>query len=237
MLELTCQRAQLSDGQRILELGCSWGSLSLYIAARYPQSHVTAICSNMAQKLFVSRQCKRRGLANVQVINANNDAFGDSTQYDRVLVVERLGDPQNYAQIGSWLKADGCCFAQVKCHQRCSYFLQETAIDCWILSHMQPGSTLPSMQLLEHFQDSVVLEKQWYISGQNYSKTVKAWLRHHDQQRKAILCLLQESYGASESHKLYAKQRLAYMIQCELFGYASGTEWGVGHYLFRNANS
>ncbi|KAL0030379.1 hypothetical protein WJX79_000226 [Trebouxia sp. C0005] len=170
MLELTCQRAQLSDG-----------------------------------------------LANVQVINANNDAFGDSTQYDRVLVVERLGDPQNYAailqQIGSWLKADGCCFAQVKCHQRCSYFLQETAIDCWILSHMQPGSTLPSMQLLEHFQDSVVLEKQWYISGQNYSKTVKAWLRHHDQQRKAILCLLQESYGASESHKLYAKQRLAYMIQ------------------------
>lgn len=241
MLELTCQRAQLGDSQRILELGCSWGSLSLYIAAKYPQSHVTAICSNMAQKVFVSRQCRQRGLANVQVLTAKNDAFEGSTRYDRVLVVERLGDPQSYTailqQIGSWLNADGCCFAQVVCHQHCSYLLQKTAIDCWILSHMQPGSTLPSMNLLEHFQDAVVLEKQWYINGQNYSKTVKAWMQHHDQQRNAILRLLQESYGASESPKLYAKQRLAYMIQCELFGYAGGTEWGVGHYLFRNAKS
>ncbi|KAL0021584.1 hypothetical protein WJX77_012025 [Trebouxia sp. C0004] len=241
MLELTCQRAQLRDSQRVLDLGCSWGSLSLYIAAKYPLSHVTAICSNMAQKLFVSQQCRQRGLANVQVMTANHDAFGDSTQYDRVLAVERLGDPQSYTatlqQIGSWLKADGRCFAQVVCHQHCSYFLQETAIDCWMLPHMQPGSTLPSMNLLEHFQDAVVLEKQWYINGQNYSKTVKAWLRHHDKQRKAILCLLQESYGAGESHKLYAKQRLAYMIQCELFRCAGGTEWGVGHYLFCNGKS
>ena len=63
--DLSCQRAQLADGQSVLELGCGWGSMSLYMAARYPKSKITAVSNSKTQKELVDSRAKQRGLTNL----------------------------------------------------------------------------------------------------------------------------------------------------------------------------
>lgn len=125
-LAVTCQRAGIADGQEILELGCGWGSLSLWMAERFPGSRITAVSNSMPQRLFIEAEARSRGLGNLRVITADMNDFSPTGQtFDRVISVEMFEHMRNYEQllsrIASWLHADGKLFVHIFCHRELAY--------------------------------------------------------------------------------------------------------------------
>lgn len=244
MLESYCEKAQLRDGIEILDLGCGWGSLTLYLAAKYPKAHITALSNSATQKAYIDSKAKARDLHNVHVITAdiNEFNFPDSKQFDRIMSVEMLEHMKNYkilmAKVASWLKphSDALFFVHIFCHRTTPYHFEEG--DGWMAKNFFSGGTMPSHDLLLYFQDDLTLVRSWYLNGRHYAKTCEDWLKLQDLHESGSIALLEvdaESKGiqAGEGRKAFYRWRVFYMACAELFAMNNGQEWGVGHYLFK----
>lgn len=236
MLELCCRRAQLADGQDILELGCGWGSMCLYAAAKYPGSQVTAVSNSKTQKKFIDEQCKQRGIKNLMVITEDVVKFKPTKKWDRVVSIEMFEHMKNYQEllrrVSTWLRRDGKLFVHIFCHKRFAYHFTELNVDDWMARYFFSGGTMPSKDLLLYFQDHMSLERHWFLNGQNYSRTLEIWLKRQDRHRKQILPIMEKTYGKSNGLKWFVRWRLFYLACSELFNYNHGNEWGVCHYVF-----
>ncbi|WP_316750909.1 SAM-dependent methyltransferase [Pedobacter gandavensis] len=238
MLELTCRRADLKDRQYILELGCGWGSLTLFMAQKYPDSHITAVCGSAVQKTFIEEVAKERNLANIRVIIEDINVFNSSTRFDRVLSVELFGQLRNYellmGKISSFLKAEGRLFVQLFSHEKLAYKFEPGDEPEWLKKYFFSRGLMPSNAMLLYFNESLLAEKHWVVNGTNYAKTAEAWLKNMDGHQQEIMLLLKERYAdEEEALKCWVYQRLFYMSCAELFGYNEGNEWMVCHYLFK----
>ncbi|MCC8552624.1 SAM-dependent methyltransferase [Xanthomonas hortorum] len=236
MLALYGERAELADGQRILELGCGWGSLTLWMAERYPGATITAVSNSRPQRAHILEQCRVRGLSNVQVITADVNALAlPPGNFDRVLSVEMFEHMRNYrellARVGSWLAPGGKLFVHVFCHRDLAYPFEVAGEDNWMGRHFFTGGLMPATDTLLHFQQDVVIEQRWVLSGEHYEKTANAWLENQDRHREQIMPLLKQTYGKDEQ-RWWQRWRMFWLACAELFGYDQGREWGVAHYRF-----
>lgn len=236
MLALCSQRAELADGQDVLELGCGWGSWSLHMAATFPRSTITAVSNSRTQKEHVDGQAKERKLTNLTVITADMVEFQAPGTYDRVVSVEMFEHMKNYKEllrrISCWLRPGGRLFVHIFVHRGLPYHYEVKGEDDWMTKYFFSGGTMPSMDLLLHFQDDLCLQRQWYVNGQHYSKTLEAWLQRQDAHRKELMPLFESTYGKGQALKWFVYWRLFYLACSELFNYRGGEEWGLGHYLF-----
>ncbi len=238
MLELTCQRARLADGERILELGCGWGSLTLYMAERYPRSRIVAVSNSQSQRRMIEARACARGLANVEVLtcDANVLAFPPGTAFDRVVSVEMFEHMRNYerllSRIAGWLAPGGTLFVHIFAHRRFAYPFEVKDADDWMARWFFSGGLMPSVGLLGHFQRDLGLIDEWQVDGRHYERTSNDWLANMDRNREAIRPLLAATYGAGEARRWWVRWRVFFMACAELFGFADGTEWLVSHYLF-----
>lgn len=237
MLELTCERAAISDGQEILELGCGWGSLSLWMAERFPHSHILAVSNSNSQRDFIESQARLRGLANLVVETCDMNLFATDRTFDRVVSVEMFEHMRNFellfARIASWLRTNGKLFAHVFFHQRCAYPFETDGRDDWMARHFFTGGLMPSADLLLEFQRDLVFEDRWLINGRHYQKTLEAWLNKHDAAHDQVMRVFKSTYGRELASIMFQRWRIFYLACAELFGYAGGNEWGVAHFLFR----
>jgi cyclopropane-fatty-acyl-phospholipid synthase len=235
MLKLLCARAGIADGQKILEIGCGWGALTLWIAEQFPKASVTAVSFSYTQRLHIEAEADRRELYNVRVITADLNAFTppEPGSYDRCLSVENFEQIRNYGElmkrIAGWLKPEGKLFVQLCTHREFSYHLEE---EDWVGSHFSPGATIPSQTLLLHCQQNLRLEQAWRLPGTHFARTASAWLRALDRHRKAIRPILEKYYGRAEGAKWEARWRSFFLILAERSGYRRGEEWFISHYLF-----
>jgi cyclopropane-fatty-acyl-phospholipid synthase len=236
MLALTALRAGLADGQRVLELGCGWGSLSLWMAARFPDSRVTAVSNSGSQRAFILARAAERGLRNLQVITADANLFNTDQRFDRVVSVEMFEHMRNYAllmeRIAGWLEPDGKLFVHIFCHRSLMYPFTDEGSSDWMARHFFTGGLMPAEDTLLHFQDHLSLEEHWRVAGTHYERTANDWLANQDDQREAVLRALAGAYGADQARLWHQRWRMFFMAVAELFGYADGTEWLVGHYRF-----
>ncbi|MEE4184269.1 MAG: class I SAM-dependent methyltransferase [Gammaproteobacteria bacterium] len=239
MLALTCERAELADGQRVLELGCGWGSLTLWMARQYPASHITAVSNSASQREFILGRCAAEGLTNVNVITADANEFATADRFDRVVSVEMFEHMRNYGllmqRIAEWLRPDGKLFVHIFCHRHLMYpFTTEGEYD-WMGKYFFTGGLMPAESTLLYFQNDLRIEDQWRVSGRHYEKTSNAWLQRMDRNRAEIMPVFVDTYGAADAERWFQRWRMFFMAVAELFGYANGTEWMVAHYRFRKA--
>ena len=236
MLALYAERAQLADGQEVLELGCGWGSLTLWMAERFRNSRITAVSNSRPQREFIESQCRERGLKNVHVITHDvNTLQLDHARFDRAVSIEMFEHMRNYdillGRIASWLRPGGKLFVHIFCHRELLYPFETDGEDDWMGRHFFTGGLMPSADTLLWFQSDLRIERQWRVSGTHYQKTANAWLRNQDAHRTEVMTVLQQAYG-DEAAIWHQRWRMFWMACAELFGYRGGNEWIVGHYRF-----
>jgi len=235
MLRLSCERSELADGQDILELGCGWGSLTLYAARRYPRSRLVAVSNSRTQKAFIDEQARERGLKNITVITADMNEFEIDRRFDRVVSIEMFEHMRNYQKllekVASFLKEGGRLFVHIFTHRQYAYLYDEKDESDFIGRYFFTGGIMPSDDLLLNFQDHFQLRRHWQVEGTHYQKTSEAWLKNMDRHKQEILPIFKKTYG-SDYRKWWIYWRVFFMSCAELWGYKKGTEWIVSHYLF-----
>ncbi|EDY17154.1 Methyltransferase type 11 [Chthoniobacter flavus Ellin428] len=237
MLALTCERAELADGQRILELGCGWGSLSLWMAEKYPQARITAVSNSRTQKEHIDAEAAQRGWPNLTIITADMNVFDIAETFDRVVSVEMFEHMKNYqlllARVARWLAPGGKLFVHIFTHREIAYHYEDKGPSDWMTRYFFSGGQMPSHDTLLHFQDDVRLETRWTVSGAHYQKTAEAWLQNMDAHRTEILPIFAQTYGEEQTTRWWVYWRVFFMACAELWGYRGGDEWIVSHYRFR----
>jgi len=236
MLELTAGRAGLADGQEILELGCGWGSLTFYMARRYPKARILAVSNSRDQQAYLKAETERYGLSNVELQLADVNTFDPGRRFDRVVSVEMFEHMRNYGElferIAGWTRPGGQLFVHVFCHRKYPYPFEVQGPGDWMARYFFTGGMMPSADLFEHFCEPFELEKRWLLSGEHYDKTAMAWLANMDRRRDELRPLFDKVYGR-ESTKWWVYWRVFFLACAELFAFRGGEEWGVAHYRFQ----
>ncbi len=233
MLRLTCDRAELSNGMRILELGCGWGSLSTFMAETLRDARITAVSNSRTQKDFIDA----RERANLRIITADMNSFETESGFDRIVSVEMFEHMRNYEKLlekcARFLKSNGKLFIHIFVHREFAYpFVPDDASD-WMGRYFFTGGMMPSDRLLYEFPAHFEVEKHWKVSGVHYRKTAEAWLQNMQHHKQEIMDLFDDFYGEHQAARWWSYWRIFFMACAELWGYGNGDEWFVGHYLLK----
>jgi cyclopropane-fatty-acyl-phospholipid synthase len=235
MLELYIERAELRDGMRVLDLGCGWGSLSLFVAARFPNSQVVGVSNSASQREFIMARAAARGLDNVEIITCDVNDLELTGPFDRVLSIEMFEHLRNYGEImrriAGMLSDEGKLFIHIFVHREHAYPFDTAGDDNWMGRYFFSGGQMPSDHLLLYFQVHLELCSHWRVSGEHYAKTSEAWLERFDANRASIDPVLASTYG-TDARRMRSYWRVFFMACAELWKYRRGTEWFVSHYLF-----
>lgn len=236
MLEVYAERAELQDGQRVLDLGCGWGSFSLWAAPRFPKSRFTAVSNSASQREFIEESARQRGIDNLEVITCDVNRLSFDEPFDRIVSVEMLEHVRNYdalfGRIRSWLADDGKLFVHIFCHRDLVYPFETDGDKNWMGRYFFTGGLMPSIDTFSQVQNHLKIEAEWPVNGQHYEKTAEAWLDNLDQNREMVEAVFARTYGDEEAKLWIQRWRMFFMACAELFGYRDGNEWLVCHYRF-----
>ena len=235
-LAMTAQHADLQDGQAILELGCGWGSLSLWMAKKFPKSQITSISNSNSQREFIMGEAAKLGLKNLNVITCDMNRFEIDATFDRIVSVEMFEHMRNYEvlfeKLNGWLKPEGKFMMHIFCHRDVPYAFEVQGEDDWMSQFFFSGGFMPSDDTPTHFQQHLKISRQWRWDGTHYEKTANAWLENMDRNIKSIKPIFEACYGKKDTHLWIQRWRIFFMACAELFGFDDGQEWWVSHYLF-----
>ena len=240
-LEMTVKRAGIEDGMKVLDLGCGWGSLSLWIAEHFPNAAVTSVSNSASQRDFILARARERSIENIDVLTRDMNDFDIDQRFDRIVSVEMFEHMRNYrelfSRIDSWLVPDGRFFMHIFCHRTTPYEYIDKGPGDWMSRYFFSGGIMPSADLPLRFAGDLAIDKRWHWNGQHYAKTCNAWLAKMDASEDAIKPVLASCYGEADASLWWQRWRIFFMACAELFDYDDGHEWYVGHYLFRKAES
>ena len=236
MLSLYAERAELADGQQVLELGCGWGSLTLWMAERYPNARITGVSNSRGQREHILAQARHRGLDNLEILTCDVNLLTLDRRFDRIVSIEMFEHMRNYSgllrNISQWMEPDARLFVHIFCHRELMYPFEVDGDDNWMGRWFFTGGLMPAADTLLHFQDDVVLQQQWRLSGRHYERTANHWLANQDRSRDEVLRVLEAAYGHEHAARWNQRWRMFWMACAELFGYRDGNEWLVAHYRF-----
>jgi cyclopropane-fatty-acyl-phospholipid synthase len=237
MLELTTERARLEDGQDVLELGCGWGSLTLWMGEHFPGSRITGVSNSAPQRAHIEHEARRRGLKNVTIVTRDMNSFEAGARFDRVVSVEMFEHMRNWeallARVANWLRPDGRLFLHVFAHKTFAYPFDVRDDTDWMSRFFFSGGMMPSHDLAARVSSPFESEADWIVPGTHYARTSEDWLSKLEAHKSEVLELFRSTYGTDDAGIWYQRWRLFYLACAELFAYRDGTEWVVSHRLLR----
>jgi cyclopropane-fatty-acyl-phospholipid synthase len=237
MLALTCRRAAIRNGQSIMDLGCGWGSLSFYLAEKFPDSKIMAVSNSQSQIEFIRTCARERGFYNLKAIQGDVVNFEPASEFDRIVSIEMLEHIRNwkvlFARVASWLKREGRFFCHFFCHRDIPYLFRSASADDWMGHYFFRGGTMPSFSLPERINKDLVMEESWQVNGRHYSRTLDSWLVNLDERKDEIMPVLTDHYGPQNALLWFRRWRIFLLACSELFAYNRGDEWFVAHYLMK----
>jgi cyclopropane-fatty-acyl-phospholipid synthase len=238
-LQVTVERAGIEDGMKILDLGCGWGSLSLWIAEHFPKASITSVSNSQSQHDYITRAAENLGLDNIEVHVCDMNDFAAPGTYDRIVSVEMFEHMRNYPElfrrISNWLEPDGRFFMHIFCHRTTPYEYVDKGPSDWMSRHFFSGGIMPSADLPMRVGGDLKVERHWQWNGTHYARTLRAWLDRMDSRKNAVMPILQETYGEGQADRWRMRWRIFFMACEELFAYNGGREWYVSHYLLKRA--
>lgn len=237
MLALYLERGEFRDGMDILELGCGWGSLTLYLAEKLPNARITAVSNSNSQRIHIQNRCAAKGISNVTILTKDvNHLALEPERFDRCVSIEMFEHMRNYqnllGNIAIWLKPAGKLFVHIFAHRDLLYPFETEGADNWMGRYFFTGGLMPSADTLLYFQQELLIDQQWWLDGTHYQRTSEHWLANTDLNRDAILEIFAQTYGADQAQRWLQRWRMFYLACAECFGYDRGLEWGVAHYRF-----
>ena len=236
MLLLYLERGEFFDGQEVLELGCGWGSLTLFLAERFPRSHITGVSNSASQREYILSAADRRKITNISIITVDMNNFETSQTYDRIVSIEMFEHMRNweilFTKVSGWLKDSGKFFMHIFSHRTFAYPYEDKGSSDWMARYFFSGGMMPSDDLPLYFQKHLLLDDHWTLSGIHYQKTAQCWLENLDRNKIVAVKLLEKIYGKNDGVRWYVRWRLFFMACEEMFGFDRGKEWGVSHYRF-----
>ena len=238
MLELYIERADIQEGHDILDLGCGWGSFSLYVAEKYPSVSITAVSNSKDQIAFIQNEAKRRGLFNIKASKMDVNNLDLDNKFDRIVSIEMFEHLRNYKLIlnslNSLLKPDGRLFVHIFCHKELTYFYEIKNNYDWMTKYFFEGGIMPSQDIFKYFDDKLEVINQWDVNGNHYAKTCKAWLNNHYKNKDKILDIFDKHY---DKPKIWFNRWRIFFLSCEtFFAINNGKEYFVSHYLLKKPN-
>ena len=240
MLETYCERAEIKDGMNILDIGCGWGSLSLYLAQKYPKSKITGVSNSSSQKKFIDEMADKRNLQNLKIITNDINAFDTNEKFDRIISIEMFEHTKNSKKlmnsINRWLNSDGLFFMHVFAHKDNPYYFDANQNNAWMAKYFFTGGMMPNHNLFKDLKSNLSYQKSWMLSGTHYEKTSNAWLDKMDLNKTKILELFRKKNSNSMAKKKFHFWRLFFIACAEIFGYDGGSEWVVSHHLFKKSD-
>lgn len=241
MLQKTVERAEVRDGMQLLDLGCGWGSLTLYMAEKFPKANILAVSNSRTQREYILRQCAERRFSNVEVQTQDMRHFSTARKFDRILSIEMFEHLRNYeivfGRLRNWLAAEGKVFLHIFTHKELAYTFETEGEDNWMGRHFFTGGIMPSRDLFDQFSSDLQIVNRWDVPGQHYALTSEAWLTNLDNHRSELLPLFQNHPSGDSPATVLQRWRIFFMACAELFGYRRGSEWGVTHYLLQPHSS
>ena len=239
MLEIYSQRAQITDGMSILDIGCGWGSLSLFLAQKYPKSEITGVSNSSSQKIFIDSVASERNISNLNIITRDINDFRTEEKYDRILSIEMFEHTKNTKKlmnlINDWLNPNGLFFMHVFAHKENPYYFDRDQKNAWMAKYFFTGGMMPNHNLFKDLKSNLEYQESWILSGEHYERTSNAWLDKMDQNKSKILSLFERSNSSSVAKRKFHFWRLFYIACAEIFGYDNGNEWVVSHHLFKKS--
>jgi cyclopropane-fatty-acyl-phospholipid synthase len=240
-LRTTAERAQIEDGMDVLDLGCGWGSLSLWIAQHFPNCNVHSVSNSKSQGAFIRQRARERGLENLTVYSQDMNDFEIEHQFDRVVSVEMFEHMRNYGElfkrIDAWLKPNGKFFMHIFTHRTTPYEYIDKGPSDWMTRHFFSGGIMPCAELPMRFPQHLKIEQRWAWNGKHYARTCRAWLRLIDERKELVMPILKDTYGDADASRWFMRWRIFFMACEELFNFHNGDEWFVSHYRFAKAGS
>ena len=239
MLEIYSERAEITDGMNILDIGCGWGSLSLFLAQKYPKSEITGVSNSSSQKIFIDSVASKRNISNLKIITRDINDFRTEEKYDRILSIEMFEHTKNTKKlmnlINEWLDPNGLFFMHVFAHKENPYYFDRDQNNAWMAKYFFTGGMMPNHNLFKDLKSNLEYQKSWMLSGEHYEKTSNAWLNNMDQNKIEILSLFERSNSSTMAKRKFHFWRLFYIACAEIFGYEDGNEWVVSHHLFKKS--
>lgn len=240
MLDLYCKRAKIEDGMTILDVGCGWGSLSLYLAQKYPKSKITGVSNSNSQRKFIEKLGYERNLHNLNIVTKDINSFDTNKKFDRIISIEMFEHTKNSKilmdSINKWLSPDGLFFMHVFAHKYNPYYFDTEQKNAWMAKYFFTGGMMPNHDLFRDLESDLNYQKSWMLSGTHYEKTSNAWLEKMDSNKTKILELFRRNNSNSVAKKKFYFWRLFFIACAEIFGYNGGSEWIISHHLFKKSD-